>query len=172
MRQPVELDVDRILGVLNHHKVRFVVIGGFAGILHGLARATDDLDVTPATDEANLERLAASLAELEAALLVPGAEEPIDWPWSAQAFASFTTLTTRTAAGDLDICLRPDAPGGRTFRYEDLARNAVVISLPPDVAVAALEDVIASKEAANRPRDHAALPELRDLLALLRGSAD
>ncbi len=120
------------------------------------------------------EALGEALRELQARLLAPGAPEPIIWPWSPEAFAQFNTLTTRTNVGDLDICLRPDAPGGRQFAYDDLARNALVIELPPDVPVAALEDVIASKEASNRAKDRAALPELRDLLAALcsrRGDA-
>lgn len=136
-----------------------------AAVLHGWARATADLDVTPAGDEANLERLARALSALNARLLTPGSDEPIDWPWSAAAFAAFRSVTTRTDAGDLDICLRPDAPGGQTFRYEELAERAMRISLPPDVSVASLEDVIASKEASNRPKEQSWLPELRDLLA-------
>lgn len=165
---PVELDAVAIVAVLNRHGVRYVVIGGFAAVLHGLARTTADLDITPAPDPDNLSRLSTALRELDARLLAPGAEEPVSWPWSAEAFSQFTTLTTRTNAGDLDICLRPDAPGGRQFHYEKLARNALVIELPPDIPVAALEDVIASKEASNRDKDRAALPELKDLLAAVR----
>lgn len=170
MTDPVELDAVTILETLNRHGVRYVVIGGFAAVLHGLARATEDIDITPAADVENLGRLAAALDELQAGLLAPGVAQPIDWPWSPDAFTQFTTLMTRTSAGDLDICLRPDAPGNRQFDFDALASAAVVIDLPPDVPVAALEDVIASKEAANRPKDHATLGELRDLLAALRSS--
>jgi hypothetical protein len=165
---PAELDVERIVTVLLRHQVRFVVIGGYAALLHGLARATQDLDVVPDLELANRERLATALTELGARLRVPGAE-PVDWAWSADGFDQFTTITTRTDAGDLDICLRPDAPGGRTFRYVDLRPKAVTISVPPAVPVAALEDVIASKEASGRPKDLGALPELRALLDELRG---
>lgn len=165
---PVELDAVAIAATLNRHGVRYVVIGGFAAVLHGLARTTEDLDITPAPDPDNLSKLSDALRELDARLLAPGAEEPIGWPWSGEAFSQFTTLTTRTNAGDLDICLRPDAPGGRQFHYDELARNALVIELPPDIPVAALEDVIASKEASNRDKDRATLPELKDLLAALR----
>lgn len=168
MRDAVELDAERIFQVLDRHDVRYVVIGGYAAVLYGLPRATDDVDITPATDRENLERLGKALQELDARLNPPGAEEPIEWPWSADSFHQFTTLTTRTSAGDLDICLRPDAPGGRSFDYDKLAKNAVVIELPPDVPVAALEDIIASKEASNREKDDAALPELRDLHAMRR----
>lgn len=164
MTEPVELDVERIVAVLNEHGVRYVVIGGFAAVLQGLARTTDDLDITPSTEHDNLDRLAAALKALEAKLLPPAAA-PVDWPWSADTLASFTSVTTRTVAGDLDLCLRPDAPAGRVFTYEELAERALVICLPPDIPVADLADVVASKEAANRPKDHAMLPELRDLLA-------
>lgn len=160
---PAELDVERIVTVLLRHQVRFVVIGGYAALLHGLARATQDLDVVPDPERENLARLVDALSELGARLRVPDAE-PLEWEWSVEGFDQSTTITTRTAAGDLDICPRPDAPGGRTFRYVDLQSRAVIISVPPAVPVAALEDVIASKEASGRPKDLGALPELRALL--------
>ena len=161
----MELDARRIFRALNEHGVQYVVIGGYGGVLYGIARATDDVDITPATDKANLERLAGALRELDARLMPPGVDEPIDWPWSADSFAQFTTLTTRTAAGDLDIYLRPDAPGGRTFDYEQFAANAVIIELDVDVPAAALEDIIASKEASGREKDREGVQVLRDLLA-------
>lgn len=168
MMDPVELDAERIFETLARHGVRYVVIGGYAGVLYGLPRATEDVDITPAPERENLGRLAAALDELGAKLKPPGATEPIAWPWSPDSFGQFTTLTTRTTAGDLDICLRPDAPGGKTFTFEQLAANAVVIELPLEVPLAALEDVIASKEASNRDKDHVTLGELRDLLAMRR----
>jgi hypothetical protein len=125
------------------HQVRFVVIGGYAALLHGLARATQDLDVVPDPERENLARLADALSELGARLRVPDAEPP-ERKWSVEGFDQFTTITTRTTAGDLDICPRPDAPGGRTFRDVDLQSKAVIISVPPAVPVAALEDVIAA----------------------------
>ncbi len=172
MSSPVELDAERIFETLGRHGVRYVVIGGYAAVLYGLARATEDVEITPARDRDNLERLAAALKELEAQLKPAGASETIAWPWSAESFAQFTTMTTRTSAGDLDICLRPDAPGRRAFDYDLLASNAVVIQLPLEVPLAALEDIIASKEASNREKDRGALGELRDLLAMLRSRAN
>jgi hypothetical protein len=66
-----------------------------------------------------------------------------------------------TDAGDMDVTFEPSGTTG----YDDLAQNAVVIDLGGlEVPVAALEDVIRSKEAANRPKDLATLPLLRELL--------
>ena len=47
-------DPDRILAALDEAKVRFVLIGGMAAVLHGDAGVTVDLDITPALERANL----------------------------------------------------------------------------------------------------------------------
>lgn len=72
--------------------------------------------------------------------------------------------TWRTDAGDIDIMFdMPDRTGTRhdydfyepRSERQDLAGTVVLI--------ASLPDIIASKEHANRPKDHDALPELRAL---------
>ena len=68
-------------------------------------------------------------------------------------------------SGDLDLSFTPPGTAG----YRDLVARAVVVPLfGVSVAVAALEDVIRSKEAANRPKDLRALPTLRQLLDEIR----
>lgn len=72
-----------------------------------------------------------------------------------------------TRFGDLDLVFEPEGTGG----YEDLAARAVRYDLGGGlvVAVAALEDIIRSKAAADRPKDRETLPTLQALLAELRG---
>ena len=165
---PVELDAIRIIRTLNAHGVRYVVIGGFGSVLYGSTLATFDIDVTPATDDDNLGRLAEALKELGAGLRVSGQPDPVPMPLDNRSFASFTTMTLRTTAGDLDICLRPDASGRTSFDYDTLAQHAVVIELPEPVPVASLDDIIASKEASGREKDLLRLPELYSLRDRLR----
>jgi len=43
------------------HDVRYVVIGGIAAVLHGVPRATFDLDMLIEATEANAERLLQAL---------------------------------------------------------------------------------------------------------------
>jgi hypothetical protein len=70
-----------------------------------------------------------------------------------------------TDHGELDVSLDPDGTHG----YGDLRRNAVrTRAYGIEFQVAALEDVIRSKEAADRPRDRAVLPDLRRTLELRR----
>lgn len=78
--------------------------------------------------------------------------------------------TWRTDAGDLDILAEIPDREGRQLTYEELAARAAELDLDGiAVRVAALEDVIASKERADRPKDRAALDELRALRRLDEG---
>jgi len=59
-------DVRALLAVLDAHRVRYVVTGSVAAQLLGVPLEPGDLDVTPALDCDNLERLARALGELRA----------------------------------------------------------------------------------------------------------
>jgi hypothetical protein len=54
--------LEAVLRVLQEHDVRFIVVGGWASIIHGSARSTNDVDLVYARDSENLERLAAALS--------------------------------------------------------------------------------------------------------------
>lgn len=60
------LDLQQMFAALAEHRIDYVVIGGVAVQVHGHRRTTRDLDVIPAPDEENLDRLANALRELEA----------------------------------------------------------------------------------------------------------
>jgi hypothetical protein len=65
-----------VFASLNSHQVRYVVIGGTAAVLHGVPRATFDLDILIEATLANAERLLGALREAEfgTALLINSAE--------------------------------------------------------------------------------------------------
>lgn len=56
----------QLLPLLCRWQVRFVLIGGGAAIVHGLARTTYDVDVVYDRAADNLEKLAFALQELSA----------------------------------------------------------------------------------------------------------
>jgi hypothetical protein len=164
-------DPQRILEVLARHEVQCVVIGGYAAVLAGVDVVTRDIDITPATDQANLQRLAAALEELQAAIRVRTGEPPVPLPFDPRLLARAEILNLTTDAGDLDITNRPDGTGG----YEDLKREAHRQSLGEGlhIAIASLQDIIRSKTAAGRAKDLATLPQLRAALERQRAkSAD
>lgn len=156
-----------MLEVLERHEVRYVVIGGLAAELHGSPYITRDVDVTPARERDNFVKLAAALRELEAKLRLPDLDYPVEVPLDEHSFDQWTTWTYVTKHGYLDIALLPDGTRG----YEDLRRDATRERLTDtlEVSVAALADVIRSKEAAGREKDRAVLPILRQVLERSRG---
>ena len=61
-------DLAGLVGVLNDHDARFVVIGSVAVAAHGYVRASEDLDIVPDPDRDNLDRLGNALVSLDARL--------------------------------------------------------------------------------------------------------
>ena len=162
MPEAVPYRPGELLEVLERHHVSYVVIGGLAAELRGSPYITRDVDVTPSRDRANLSRLAAALQELNATLRLPGVEGPVEFPLDEHSFDWGTTWTFVTDHGYLEIAPLPDGTGG----YDDLRRGATreQITETLQVDVASLADVIRSKEAADREKDRAVLPILRQVL--------
>lgn len=162
MADQATFDPEAILRVLHDEGVELVVVGGMAAVLHGSAHVTTDIDITPRTTSGNLERLSTALRELGARIRVAGIPDGLEFDHDGASLARAATWNLTTVYGDLDITCRPDGTEG----WEDLHRAAVVVTLHGvPTSVAALADVVRSKEAADRPKDRIALPGLRRLLA-------
>lgn len=164
-----QFDPDRILRVLDRHRVDYVLVGGVAARVHGAQRATADIDCVPATTKENLDRLAAVLVELGARLRVGGMtdEEAMQLPLrlDAATLSAFGSSTWTTDAGPLDLLVELRDPAGGRHPYTDLALRATEVSVGElTIKVASLKDVIGSKLFAARPKDLEALPELQELL--------
>lgn len=135
-------------------------------MLHGSALPTNDVDVVPELNPANLDALAAALNELNAKIMSHEAPEGlirVDWAGNEirRWIVDFRFLNLTTDYGRLDLIHRP----GGTSGYRDLARGAIDIELDGVLLkVAALEDIIRSKQAVSRQRDLEHLPTLRLLL--------
>jgi len=159
-----EYDPVGILRVLVAHRVEFVVVGGVAARLQGAPLVTQDLDVTPSSAPENLSRIAAALEELGARFRTATEPEGVRFPFDPGLLANARSWTLTTDRGDLDLVFEPAGTRG----YPDLVAGAddlrVAVDPPLVVKVAALADVIRSKEAAGREKDRAALPLLRRTL--------
>lgn len=153
-----------LLDALQRHGVEFIVVGAAAAIAQGSPLPTYGLDVTPANDPQNIERLVAALADVDAKLRTPS--EPVAFPLDTKMLASAEAWTLETSSGSLDLVFMPAGTQG----YGDLRRDALVVDLGTEepVLVASLRDVIRMKEASNREKDRAQLPALRRTLELIR----
>jgi hypothetical protein len=154
---------EAILAALEDAGVKYVVIGGLAAILQGAPTLTQDLDICPARDVQNLERLAVALRAVSARIRTSDAPDGIPFACDAEFFARVELVNLVTRYGELDVAFIPSGTTG----YEELVIRARPLELSAHLAppIAALEDIIRSKEAAGRPKDIAVLPTLRTLLA-------
>lgn len=158
-----EFDPQGILDALVAERVRFVLIGGMGAVLHGDAGVTLDVDIAPAFDQKNLDRLAKALRRLGARVRVEGTPDGLPFDCSREFLQNLgpeAVLNLTTRVGDVDLAFRPAGTGG----FDDLRRDAVPIDLTgTPVLVASLADIIRSKDAADRDKDRQALPRLRQL---------
>src|SRR4051812_3785746 len=152
----VPLDAERILEALAEHRVDYVLIGGLAVQTYGHVRTTNDADLIPAPDPANLKRLAAALRALRARVLNPGHE---DSAIDARMLPKATIWQFATRDGGIDVM--HEVPGGEP--YSELSGRALRVRLGDiDVPVVDLDDLIRMKLARGRPVDLADVAALTD----------
>ncbi|AKL74572.1 hypothetical protein IMCC26256_112313 [Actinobacteria bacterium IMCC26256] len=150
------------LTLLDKHDVKFVLVGGFAGVLHGAQRPTLDLDVVPAWTQINLMNLVTALKSVHAA----SRSGPLTTSdeLTVQLLVEREVTNWRTDIGPIDVLVGIPDHDGLPVTFDRLRVHAeTIIAFERAISVASLEDIIASKEFANRRKDSEALPELRRL---------
>lgn len=147
-----EAFVTEVMLAFRDSGIEAIVVGSVAALLQGAPLATDDLDVLIRDTAVNREKL----KDVERRLGSRAVEiSPLT-----------KALRITTAGAHIDI-LFDEISGGLGFQGLR-ARSAEVDLGSVVAAVAALEDVILSKEAAGRPKDLGQLPILRDTLKVRR----
>jgi hypothetical protein len=153
-----------LIGSLVRAGVDFVVIGGVAVVVQASPRFTRDLDISYATDTANLERLGTLLVALDARLR--GVKDDVPFTPNARTLRRTQILTLTTRDGDLDLLVNPPGSPG----YPALRRHADIVDLDGDsVRIASLEDLIEMKRVAGRPQDEIDIESLEVARSRLRG---
>src|SRR5205823_11678053 len=88
--------------------VRYILIGGWAAIIHGTARSTNDVDMVYARDSDNAQRLADALRPWDPYLR--GAPPGLPFQWDKETILAGLNFTLTTKAGALDLL--GDVAGG------------------------------------------------------------
>ena len=141
----------RLLRSLLRHKVRFMVVGLSAATLQGAPVVTQDVDLW--FENLVEEKMLRALREVGAGYAPPSAINP---PMLAGAGSEL-----------FDLVLRMDGLG----KFADEYHHCLEISLGRQkLKVLSLERILASKVAANRPKDKLTIPVLRDALAATRSA--
>jgi len=149
------------LKLLADSNVKFVVIGGYAAMLQGSVILTRDLDICYERSAENLARLASALLPIHPRLR--GAPAGVPFTLDVRTLAQGMNFTLQTDWIDLDLLGEISGAG----QFSDLVRDAESIDVygAPHL-VASLDTIIKSKQAAGRPKDRNALPELEALREL------
>ena len=143
-----------VFASLQEHEVKYVVIGGIASVLHGVPRATFDLDILIEATPDNARRLLDAL--LEAGLGTASLTTP------EEVLANeITVLKDRVR-----IDIQTSSPG-LTFEAA-WERREIMEYEGQTLNVVSREDLVSSKRAAGRPVD---LEDVR-LLELPEGPPD
>jgi hypothetical protein len=162
-----ESDFDLVFAALTQRKVRYLVVGGVAVVLHGVPRFTADLDLVLALDTANV---LAALDALAGLAYRPRAPVPLldfadpsarrDWI-EAEGLTVFSLWSPDHPATEIDLFIE------EPFPFEEVFARATRVDLGENqVTVASIADLIELKRRADRPQDR---EDIERLLALAEG---
>jgi len=151
-----------LFAILAAARVRFVLVGGLALVLHGLDRLTADVDLVI---DLSAESAQAAVRALTAAgyrplaPVDPGAladpEQRREWQ-SLRNMSVFSFWDSANARPTVDIILAPEVP------FEELWTAATVVTVGGHtVRVASIEHLIRMKAVAGRAQDLADIERLR-----------
>lgn len=154
---PEHFDPEGLMRALVESEVGFVLVGGLAVGVHGVVRATRDIDIVPDPEPANLARLAELLVRIEGRQIGVDTEhlpyQPTD-PAGLQAGGSFQVATVH---GQLDILQQ----SATIPAHETLAADAIEIEWQGlAVQVCSLERLREMKRRSGRSLDLRDLEEL------------
>ncbi len=144
----------KLFSALDRHKVDYLLIGGLAVSLHGVERATMDVDITVAMNPANLNALIELAKELELKPVLPVPLESLSniallREWQANRHLEAFALRTPELAGvTIDVLLFPPVD------FSGMLARAVSFDVAgTEIKVVSIDDLIALKRAVGRPID-------------------
>src|SRR5437016_5349112 len=128
--------------VCKRHGVKYLFFGKSGAILLGFSDTTQDVDLYVEKDASNCEKLVAALLDLGFRL----AENEQQEIRSGKDF-----IQLRNGPFDMDLIFAPDG----IERFDDAWKRRVERH---GVPIANLDDIVGSKQAANRQKDRESLP--------------
>lgn len=143
-----------IIVALNATRVRYVVVGGLATVLHGHARLTADIDLVVDLAPNEAMKVIEALLGLGFRARVPVDARLFADPAARQGWIAekgmqvFTMIDTTNPMRSVDLFV--EAP----IAFDELWGRAEVVSLATtEVRIAAISDLIRMKRLAARPQD-------------------
>ena len=152
-------DLNHLLKTLLMHNLDFLIIGGFAAVVHGSSHVTKDLDITMLITQDNINKLRQALKDLEPRHRMNPSHKP-SFLEEPKNVAGLNNIYLETSAGILDIVAMDESMGS----FNDLKSRSLKVNLfGYDCFILSLDDLIRVKEKMSRPKDLIVLEELRAL---------
>jgi hypothetical protein len=137
-----------LLRALSNAKLDFVVVGGVAATLHGVAEPTRDLDVCVRLEDDTWRKVAEVIGPLHPRFALTVDKRSIEA--TVEALRDFKNLSCLTDLGRLDVLGSVEPLGG----FEALLRNASIVQVEElSLRVISRADLITVKEFVRRPKD-------------------
>lgn len=148
-------NLQSLLKFLVKSPIDFVIIGGFAAVLHGCNQTTRDIDICLVLTPEQIQSLREILKPLHPKLrTIPEKPSFLTHP---QDLSDVKNLYLETDLGILDIVSNVEAVGN----FYDVLKNAKEIELYENPChVMSIDDLIKSKKALGRHRDLVIVEEL------------
>ncbi|MBN1764668.1 MAG: hypothetical protein JW860_05370 [Sedimentisphaerales bacterium] len=147
-----------LLSRLNKAGVDFVIIGGFAGVVHGCTWVTQDIDICCNFTAENLLCLQQALADINPVHRMTPQKTKLSL--TSENWNQFKNLYLDTDLGQLD-CLGAVQGVGPYEKAKELSQ--IIETENIQLRILTLDALIESKKAMNRPRDHEAVIQLQAL---------
>jgi len=153
-------DLTDLIGRLHREKLEYVIVGGFAAILHGGSVVTEDVDICCRFTAANLLRLQKALHDLHPFHRLTPRRLPLEL--TAARCRGLKNLYLQTDWGVVD-CLGEVLGIGD---YAAVRKQSIVVKLPfGNCRVLGLDALIKAKEAMGRPHDLQSVTQLKAIKA-------
>lgn len=156
-----------IFRTLNRSHVRYIVVGGVAVNLHGIARATMDLDLIVALDTENILKFAKAMEQLGFKPKVPVASSDFANPdnrrrWKEEkGMIVFSFYHPNDLMAVVDVFVDEPMPFKEMYR-----RKKMKFGFDTQIPIASVEDLVVLKKRAGRPKDMFDLSALREIILM------
>jgi len=156
-----------LFSALARRKVEYLLIGGLAVSLHGVERATMDVDITVAMNKNNLTALIEAAKELKLIPVLPVPLESLNdlellKRWHEERnLEAFALRAPELAGVTVDILLFPPV------EFTCMANRAVEFNVADTpIRTVSIDDLIALKQTVGRPIDLSDIEHLQRIKAL------
>ncbi len=152
-------DLNQLLKTLLSHNLDFLIVGGFAAVVHGSSHVTKDLDISMLINQENVDKLRLALKDLEPRHRMNPSPKP-SFLEEPKNISGLQNIYLETNAGILDVVSLDKNLGS----FDDLKSRATQVNLFGfNCYVLSLDDLIRVKETMRRPKDLIVLDELKAL---------